>query len=142
MNCPHWIWRLFYSIDYPVDNFVVFNNNGRGQITRELDLLAAAPHKFVKKVHVVHMPSNLGCSGAWNLIIKSFLKAPYWVISNHDVMYEPGFLKEMNEKAQDKETGVVHGKNGGWDIFLLKDWMVKKYGLFDENLYPGYCGRS
>ena len=60
MNCPHWIWRLFYSIDYPVDNFVVFNNNGRGQITRELDLLAAAPHKFVKKVHIVHMPSNLG----------------------------------------------------------------------------------
>ena len=139
MNCPHWIWRLFYSIDYPVDNFVVFNNNGRGQITRELDLLVAAPHKFVKKVHVVHMPANLGCSGAWNLIIKSFLKAPYWVISNHDVMYEPGFLKEMNEKAQDKETGVVHGKNGGWDIFLLKDWMVKRYGLFDENLYPGYC---
>ena len=139
VNCPHWVWRLFYSIDYPVDNFVVFNNNGRGQITRELDLLAAAPHKFVKKVHVVHLPSNLGCSGAWNLIIKSFLKAPYWVISNHDVMYEPGFLKEMNEKAQDEETGVVHGKNGGWDIFLLKDWMVKKYGLFDENLYPGYC---
>ena len=46
-------------------------------------------------------------------------------------MYEPGFLKEMNEKAQDEETGVVHGENGGWDIFLLKDWMVKKYGLFD-----------
>jgi hypothetical protein len=116
---------LFYSIDYPVDNFVIFNNNGRGH---------------VKKVHVVHMPSNLGCSGAWNLIIKSFLKSPYWVISNHDVMYEPGFLREMNEKAQKEEVGVVHGKNGGWDIFLLKDWMVQKYGLFDENLYPGYPG--
>ena len=27
------------SIDYPVENFVVFNNNGRGQITHEVDLL-------------------------------------------------------------------------------------------------------
>ena len=67
------------------------------------------------------------------------MKAPYWVISNHDVRFEPGFLKEMNEKAQDQEVGIVHGSGGGWDIFLLKDWMVQKYGLFDENLYPGYC---
>jgi len=54
-------------------------------------------------------------------------------------MFEPGFLKEMNEAAQDSEVGVVHGAGGGWDIFLLKDWMVQQYGLFDENLYPGYC---
>jgi hypothetical protein len=54
-------------------------------------------------------------------------------------MYEPGFLEEMNTKAQDDEVGIVHGKGGGWDIFLLKDWMVQRYGLFDENLYPGYC---
>jgi GT2 family glycosyltransferase len=85
------------------------------------------------------MPANLGCSGAWNLIIKCFMKAPYWVISNHDVMYEPGFLEEMNAKAQDSEVATVHGSGGGWDIFLLKDWVVNKYGLFDENLYPGYC---
>jgi len=96
-------------------------------------------NKFVKNVHVCHLPANLGCSGAWNLIIKSFMNAPYWVISNHDVMFEPGFLEEMNQKAQDPEVGTVHGAGGGWDIFLLKDWMVQAYGLFDENLYPGYC---
>jgi GT2 family glycosyltransferase len=45
----------------------------------------------------------------------------------------------MNEKAQDEEVGIVHGGGEAWDIFLLKDWMVEKYGLFDENLYPGYC---
>ena len=67
------------------------------------------------------------------------MKAPYWVISNHDVMFEPGFLGEMSSKAEDEEVGIVHGSGGGWDIFLLKDWMVQKYGLFDENLYPGYC---
>ena len=127
------------SIDYPVDNFVVFNNNGRGQITAEVESVKQMANKFVKNVHVCHLPANLGCSGAWNLIIKSFMNAPYWVISNHDVMFEPGFLEEMNQKAQDPEVGTVHGAGGGWDIFLLKDWMVQAYGLFDENLYPGYC---
>ena len=52
-------------------------------------------------------------------------------------MYEPGFLKEMNDKAQDKETGIVHGKNGGWDIFI-KGLDGQKIGLFDENQHPGY----
>ena len=127
------------SIDYPVDNFFVVNNNGRGQITDAVESVRKLSNPFVKRVHVTHMPANLGCSGAWNLIIKCFMKAPYWVISNHDVMYEPGFLEEMNEKAQDSEVATVHGSGGGWDIFLLKDWVVNKYGLFDENLYPGYC---
>ena len=125
VNNPYWLHRLFMSIDYPVDNFVVFNNNGRGQITEAVDNIRNCSNPFVKNVHVTHMPSNIGCSGAWNLIIKSFITANYWVISNHDVMYEPGFLEEMNTKAQEDEVGVVHGSSGGWDIFLLKDWMVQ-----------------
>jgi GT2 family glycosyltransferase len=139
VNAPHWVYRLFYSIDYPVDNFVVFNNNGRDQITYELDLLTKVPHKYVKNVKICHLPANLGCSGAWNLIIKSFINAPYWIITNHDLMYTPGLLKNMVAKAQDAETGLVHGKNGSWDLFLLKDWVVQNFGLFDENLYPAYC---
>lgn len=126
------------SIDYPVDNFVVFNNNGRGQITREVETLKAVPNHNVKNVHTCHLPANVGCSGAWNLIIKCFMKAPWWLITNHDVMYEPGFLKEMSEVMSDPEVGTAHGAGGGWDVFALKDWMVQKYGLFDENLYPAY----
>ena len=138
VNNPYWLHRLFMSIDYPVDNFVVFNNNGRGQITKELDALRELSNPYVSRIHITHMPTNIGCSGAWNLIIKSFLMAPWWIISNHDVSYEPGFLQEMHDEAQDPLVGTVHG-NQGWDIFLIKDWMVQKYGLFDENLYPGYC---
>jgi hypothetical protein len=138
VNNSYWLHRLFMSIDYPVDNFVVFNNNGRGQITKEVDLIKEIPNRHVNKVHVCHLPSNVGCPGAWNLIIKCFMNSPYWVIASHDVMFEPGFLQEMNEKAQDNEVGLVHGDHG-WDIFLLKDWMVQQYGLFDENLYPAYC---
>ena len=139
VNSPHWVYRLLYSIDYPVDTFVVFNNNGRGQITEELDMLTKVPHKHVKKIVVCHLPTNLGCSGAWNMIIKSNMNAPFWVISNHDLMYTPGMLKSMMERAEDPETGIVHGDNGSWDLFLIKDWVVQEFGLFDENLYPGYC---
>ena len=139
VNTPYWVHRLLLSIDYPVDTFVIFNNNGRGQITQELDLLAKSRHMYVKRVVVCHLPANIGCSGAWNLIIKSFMKAPYWVIANHDVAFTGGFLEKLVEHAQDPEVGVVHGGAGGWDLFLLKDWVVQNYGLFDENLYPGYC---
>ena len=139
VNAPHWVYRLFYSIDYPVDTFIVLNNNGRGQITEELDALKTAPHAFVKEVKVCHLPANIGCAGAWNLIIKSALQAPHWLISNHDVMFTPGFLAALAKKVEDPDTGIVHGLNGGWDVFLLKDWVVQHFGLFDENLYPGYC---
>jgi len=139
VNAPHWVYRLFYSIDYPVDTFVVFNNNGRDQITEQLDLLKSVPHRYVKKVVVCHLPANLGCSGAWNLIIKSYMTAPYWMIVNHDLMFTPGFLKAAVEHAADGDTGIVHGENGSWDFFLIKDWVVQQFGLFDENLYPAYC---
>jgi hypothetical protein len=67
------------------------------------------------------------------------MNVPYWIITNHDLMYTPGFLKTMVSHAEDSDTGIVHGENGSWDIFLLKDWVVQQYGLFDENLYPAYC---
>jgi len=139
VNEPYWLYRMFMSIDYPVDNFVVFNNNGRGQITEQVDALKSVPHRYVKNVHVCHLPANVGCSGAWNLIIKCFMQSPHWLIVNHDVMFTPGFLEKLAKEAENEDVGVVHGDGGGWDIFLLKDWMVQKYGLFDENLYPAYC---
>ena len=74
VNSPHWIKRLLDSVDYPVENFICFNNNGRGQITEELDNIIAKPHPFIKNMHMTHMPTNIGCSGAWNLIIKSYMK--------------------------------------------------------------------
>jgi GT2 family glycosyltransferase len=148
VNEPYWLHRLFMSIDYPVDNFVVFNNNGRGEITAQVESIKQLVNPYVKNVHITHMPANVGCGGAWNLIIKCFMNAPYWIISNHDVMFTPGFLAEMVEHAADEQIGIVFGAkrpnddHGRWDIFLLKDSTVQKCGLFDENLYPAYCEDS
>jgi GT2 family glycosyltransferase len=144
VNGFHWLQRLVDSVDYPVDNFVVFNNNGRGELVEELDNLAKLPHQFIKKMTVCHLPSNMGVAGVFNLIIKSYVMAPYWIIANHDIAFVPGLLEEMVEVAKDPETGMIHPNAGdyeigSYDLFLIKDWVVQNYGLFDENLYPAYC---
>lgn len=145
VNNPKWLKRLINSIDYPTDELVIFDNNGRGELVEELDNLVKQPHPFVKKMKVTHMPSNIGCSGAWNLIIKSYLMAPYWIIVNDDVAFTEGFLEEMVTKAlDDPDVGIVHGEPGdynvgSWNLFLIKDWVIQSHGLFDENLYPIYC---
>jgi len=141
---PHWVKRLYESVDYPVDNFVIFNNNGEGEINEELESLKNMNHKFVEKLCVCHLPSNLGVSVAWNLIIKSYLLSPYWIIVNDDVSFTEGLLQEMYEAAIPEDVGMVHPYGGdfgqgAWDLFLIKDWVVQQYGLFDENLSPAYC---
>lgn len=144
VNGVHWLKRLMDSIDYPVENYVIFNNNGRGQITKELEELVSAPHPFIKNIKLCHLPANIGCGGGWNLIIKSYLMSPYWFIVSHDVAFTPGFLEVMAQKAENPEVGIIHGKTtsehefGAWDLFLIKDWVIQSHGLFDENLYPAY----
>ena len=143
MKNPHWVERLYKSIDYPVENFVIFNNNGKGEITQELEALHNIENKFVNKLTICHLPTNLGVSCAWNLIIKSYVNAPYWIIVNDDVAFTEGLLEEMHTAAQ-QDVGMVfpYGGDfgqGAWDLFLIKDSVVQSHGLFDENLTPAYC---
>jgi hypothetical protein len=143
VNGVDWIRRQIRSIDYPVDRYILINNNGRGELDHELNDLMAAPHAWIKKLHVVHMPSNIGCAGAWNLIIKSSMLAPYWIICGHDVAFHAGFLEKFAAAASDQRVGMVHGSAGGhgqgsWSLFSIRDWVIQEYGLFDENFYPAY----
>lgn len=145
VNSSYWVSRLLMSIDYPVDTFVIIDNNGRGELDEQLDTLKKIKHKYVKNIKICHLPANIGCSGAWNLIIKCFMMSPYWIIVNDDVAFDKGFLKEMVEAAEShSDVGVVHGNSGdfnvgSWDLFLIKDFVIQELGLFDENLYPAYC---
>jgi GT2 family glycosyltransferase len=143
VNSPHWVKRLIESVDYFVDTFVVFNNNGRDEITNELNSYKDLNKQYIKNIKICHLPTNVGCPCAWNLIIKSYLMSSYWVIANHDVAFTPGLLQKMYELSLDETVGIVHGENNGegfgkWDLFLIKDWVVQKVGLFDENFYPAY----
>ena len=138
-----WLKKQLQSIDYPIENYIIINNNANGVLNRELNEIVEKKHPFIKNLNVYHMPYNMGCAGGWNMIIKSFMFSPYWIIANDDVSFTPGFLQAMNNSAQDAEIGMVHGwggyKNmGTFDLFLIKDWVIKSHGLFDENYYPAY----
>jgi hypothetical protein len=144
VNNPYWVSRLLMSVDYPVDEFVIINNNGRGIIDADLDALKSIKHEYVKKVTVTHMPANIGCGGAWNLIIKCYMNAPYWLITNDDVAFGPGLLKEMHDLMEEyPQLGMIHPNEGdfnigAWDLFMIRDIIVQEFGLFDENTYPAY----
>ena len=144
MKNPHWVERLYRSIDYPVENFVIFNNNGKGEITQQLEEMHKVKNYIINKLTICHLPSNLGVSTACNLIIKSYISAPYWIIVNDDVAFTEGLLKEMVQAAKPNDIGMVHPyggdfNDGAWDLFLIKDWVIQEHGLFDENLTPAYC---
>lgn len=145
VNGVHWLKRLVDSIDYPVENLLIINNNGRGEIDEELNTIRDIGHPLVENIHICHMPSNLGVSGSWNFIIKSYLMKPYWIITNHDIMFTPGLLERMYNEAKNSDAEMIHPKKspdyecGCYDLFLIKDSVVQKCGLFDENLYPAYC---
>lgn len=144
VNGVHWLKRLIESIDFPIENLLIINNNGKGEIDKDINKLKKVKHKFIKKLHILDMPSNLGVAASWNLIIKSFLMQPYWIICSHDISFQPGLLDEMYDKAECDYTDLIFGSSGdfgdgSYDLFLIKENVIKNIGLFDENFYPAYC---
>mgnify|MGYP003145835168 FL=1 len=145
VNGTRWLEKLIISIDYPVDNLFIINNSGNEKIKIQLEELRYESflNENIKKLHITHLPSNLGVPAAWNLIIKSFLMEPYWIISNHDVSFTPGLLEEIATIAQDKDVSLIHPRageffTGTYDLFAITEIGIKIIGLFDENLYPAY----
>lgn len=138
VNGIHWLERLIDSIDYPVDELCIINNNGRGELDQELEKISKSHHRFIKTIKVCNLPANIGCSGAWNLLIKTHMMNPYWIIASHDIAFTPGFLESMVETSKKEDIGIVKGKEFQWDLFLIKDWVIQECGLFDENFYPAY----
>lgn len=143
ISTTYWIKKLIDSIDYPVNDLVIFNNSANVSITKELDLISQQSYTYINKISIVSFPHNIGLPATWNLTIKCFINSPYWLFVNDDVRFTPGLLKEMNNEANKEDIGVVHAGggdfgDGSWDLFIIKDWVIQQFGLFDENFYPAY----
>lgn len=111
------------SIDYPVDNILIIDNSSK------------LPLDDGKNIHVLHMPNNLGVAASWNLGIKSFPLAPYWMIGSNDNPWAPGALEMMAELAT---ADNLVWSDKAWDCYTIGSNVVKRNGLFDENYYPAY----
>ena len=114
------------SIDCEVEHLLIIDNSGKYSIPSGL---------YGGKVTVLNMPSNMGVAGSWNLGIKSFPFAPYWIIASNDIKYASGQLQKL---ANYSSPDVVIKTSQAWSSFSIGSNVIKKVGLFDENYHPAY----
>lgn len=114
------------SIDYDVENLLIIDNSGQYQPPQDL---------YKGKLWLLNMPANMGVAGSWNLGIKCFPHAPYWVFMSNDNHWMPGALQEI-ERLSDPTKLVM--SSVAWSTFSLGSEIVKSIGLFDENYHPAY----
>lgn len=114
------------SIDCEVEHLLIVDNSGQYSIPAGL---------YGGKATVLNMPANMGVAGSWNLGIKSFPFAPYWIIASNDIKYAPGQLQKLSDNSS---PDIVIKTSQAWSSFSIGSNIVKKVGLFDENYHPAY----
>ena len=127
LNQYYGLQRMLDSIDYPVNHLLVIDNGGLlGEI-----LVPTC----VQKVTVLHMPSNLGVAGSWNLGIKSFPHDDRWFIASDDIVFAPGTLEDLWGWSHPHRL-ILSDESPHWQFFIIGEEVVGNVGLFDEAIYP------
>lgn len=128
--------QLIKSIDYPIDNLLIIDNSNSYQFPENFEVHENLANT---KCQILNMPANMGVAGSWNLGIKCFPHAPYWLFMSNDNHWLPGGLEEM-QRLSGPDKLVM--SNLAWNGFSLGSDIVKKIGLFDENFHPAYSEDS
>jgi GT2 family glycosyltransferase len=121
--------RMIMSINYPVKDLIIINNGAR-----DYDYLPVW-NQWVHKIWHLKMPTNLGVAGSWNLGIKSTPFSNWWLFVNFDTQWPADSLKMFYEQSNTEDIVL---STQGWCAFSVGYKVVKKVGLFEENLYPAY----
>ena len=118
--------RMVDSIDIPLELLVLDNG----------DALESLRVPAWVEARVLHLPTNQGVAGSWNLGIKLLPFEPVWFFTSADVVYLPGALAKLAEAKTDEITLTADFPH--WQTFAIGEEVVRRIGLFDENLYPIY----
>lgn len=78
---------------------------------------------------------NLGVAASWNYFIQHTVDIR--IFCNDDILFYPETLKVMLEEYEDDKLCFVEGS--GFSLFFLSDKVIKKVGMFDEDISPGYA---
>jgi len=139
LNRPELLQAMFDTIDYgPIDRLFIIDNGGviPGNIKRW--------PTHVNRYHVANPGYNMGVAASWNHIIKANMNAPWWLIVNNDVKFEPGILQRLVEEVTDEPAvwRIEMGNESTWGshfgAFAINAGAVERVGWFDENIYPVY----
>lgn len=83
----------------------------------------------------VHEPERpMGVAESWNWFIAHVREER--IIANDDVTFSPESIQRIVETKGDFVSPLV---GEAFSCFLLRDSCVKKVGLFDETISPGYA---
>lgn len=113
--------EMLNSINYPIDNILIIDNGGQ--------------FKTDKNVKVLNMPANLGLSAAWNLGIKCYPNAKYWLFASADTKWGESSLQEIDSLSGSDKLILTDDAYG---CFSVGENIIDKIGLFDEYFYPIY----
>lgn len=130
--------KLIDSINHPVKVLSVLVNSSLNYFDQIREYLYSHPNSNIDKVDLAFCEQNMGCSSSWNFHIKNYPDAEYWVLCSGDVILGENDLKQLNEKTR-LHDGCFGDKDMEFVLFALNRSMIKKVGLFDENIHPaGY----
>lgn len=127
------LFHMLQSIDHPVEVLVVIDNGGHVSQHR----LSDTNRTYIKQRYLWRMPHNLGVPTSWNLGIKATPFAPWWLISNFDVIWPAGSLQKLSDAAGPDKL-VLNSSAQPWCAFTIGEQVVDKVGLFDEGIHPAY----
>lgn len=113
--------EMLNSINYPIDNILIIDNGGQ--------------FKTDKNIKVLNMPANLGLSAAWNLGIKCYPNAKYWLFASADTKWGKSSLQEIDSLSGSDKLILT---NDAYGCFSVGENIIDKIGLFDEYFYPIY----
>lgn len=113
--------NMLDSINYPVDNILIIDNGNN--------------YKTDKNVKVLNLPANLGMSASWNLGIKLYPHAKYWLFASSDTTWGNNSLKEIDEVSGPDKVVLT---NDAYGCFSVGENVIETVGLFDEYFYPIY----
>jgi GT2 family glycosyltransferase len=122
--------RMIKSINYPVKDLLIIDNDRNSNYEIPWN-------QWVSKISYLKMPSNFGVGGSWNLGIKCFPNADFWLISNFDVEWAGDSLQMFYEKSSPDKL-LLSGGSPEWCAFSVGWKVIDKVGLFDESFYPAY----
>jgi hypothetical protein len=117
--------KMIESIDYPIDEILILNNGKEKYLPKNKNF----------NFTVLNLPSNLGCSGSWNLTFKLYPHLKYWCFASADILFTPGSLNKLQEES---DSDFLCLSNKFTSAFSIGENLIKKVGLFDENYYPIY----
>lgn len=124
--------EMLNSVDYPVDKVIIIDNGGQ---------LKSAYCEAANSVDIVSLPTNIGVAPAWNLGIKLTPFAKWWLISNDDILWNPGKLAAFEKHIIPSSIVADWLPLSAFSGFALDEETIQKVGLFDEYYFPG-CGEE